>query len=296
MSNLIVGCGYLGLQVAALWRERGAKVLATTRKPGGPVDFARLGLEPVVCDVLDPASLRKLPRADTVVYAVGFDRSSGASMRSVYVDGLANVLSHLPPPTRFLYVSSTSVYGQTDGSWVDEESPTAPLEDSGQIVLEAEAILRSTLPSAVILRFGAIYGTGRLLRQQSIELGEPIVGDSQKWLNLVHVADGAHIVSAAAESARGREIFNVCDGNPVKRREFYTELSRQLRAPAPRFTQPPPGVPAPPHERANRRITSAKLIAALGYEFLYPRYEAGIAASLSGPGLGLRPPEEHRRG
>src|SRR5690349_9789107 len=106
-STLIIGCGYLGTRVANLWLAQSRKVLATTRKPVAPVP----GVEPIVCDILDPARLPRLPDVDTLLYAIGFDRSSGATMRTTYVDGLANVLDRLPNPRRFIYISSSSVYG-----------------------------------------------------------------------------------------------------------------------------------------------------------------------------------------
>ena len=131
--------------------------------------------------------------------AFGLDRSSGQTMRAVYVEGLANVLAALPAPARFVHVSSTSVYGQTDGEEVDEQSATEPEEESGKIVLEAERVLRRAAPEAIILRFAGIYGPGRLLRRQAIEAGEPIVGNADKWLNLIQVEDGAEAVLAAVE-------------------------------------------------------------------------------------------------
>src|SRR5882724_11892853 len=136
MDKLIIGCGYLGRRVAALWHEQGHRVFATTRRVEGATELRALGHAPVVCDVLDVDSLRSLPRVHTVVYAIGLDRSSGQTMRDVYVLGLVNVLDALPAPDRFLYVSSSSVYGQTSGEWVDETSPTEPQEESGKIVLE----------------------------------------------------------------------------------------------------------------------------------------------------------------
>ena len=84
-------------------------------------------------------------------------------MRAVYVEGLANVLRHVPRPGRFIYVSSSGVYGQSDGGWVDEDSAAEPCEDSGRIVLDAERLLQTALPEANILRFAGIYGPGRLL-------------------------------------------------------------------------------------------------------------------------------------
>src|SRR2546430_750553 len=112
MDKLIIGCGYLGQRVAALWLAQGHRVGGTTRRPE---TFGSDGLQPIVCDVTRPETLHGLPKVDTVVYAVGLDRAAGASMRSVYVDGLANVLEGLPPPKKFIYVSSSSVYGQTGG-------------------------------------------------------------------------------------------------------------------------------------------------------------------------------------
>jgi nucleoside-diphosphate-sugar epimerase len=280
VANLIVGCGYLGKYVAALWRAAGHHVFVTTRRPDEADAFRARGLEPVVCDVLDDASLRRLPPANTVVYAVGFDRRSGATMREVYVDGLARVLDHLPRPGRFVYVSSSSVYGQTDGGWVDESSPTEPREPSGEIVLAAEQTLRAKLPDAVILRFSGIYGPGRLLRRATIEKGEPIVGDADKWLNLIHVEDGARAILAAEQHANPGAIVNICDDTPVRRRDFYTELARVLRAPAPTFVAVPPGHPTPPHEQANRRICNARMKEALGVTLLYPGYREGLAARL----------------
>src|SRR4051812_47147125 len=98
MDVLIIGCGYLGERVADIWREQGRRVLTTTRRQR---ESSMASEDRLVCDVLDPQSLATLPRVNTVLYAVGFDRTSGASMRSVYVDGLANVMTHLPEPAKF---------------------------------------------------------------------------------------------------------------------------------------------------------------------------------------------------
>src|SRR5262245_2922546 len=134
--RLIFGCGYLGRCVAHLWRAKGHRVAVLTRKNADAL--RELGAEPNLGDVLDRDSLRTLPAASTVLYAVGFDRTTGRSMRDVYVGGLANVLDTLPRCDRFVYVSATSVYGQTTGEFVTENSPTEPTEEAGKVVLEAE--------------------------------------------------------------------------------------------------------------------------------------------------------------
>jgi nucleoside-diphosphate-sugar epimerase len=286
VAKLVIGCGYVGRRVAALWRAQGQRVHATTRRPAEAAAFRADGVDPVICDVLDPASLAHLPVAETVLYAIGFDRASGASMRSVYVDGLANVLAHLPPPGRFIYVSSSSVYGQSDGGWVDEDAATEPEEESGKIVLAAEQVLRAKLPAAVILRFSGIYGPGRLLRQRAIEKGEPIVADADKWLNLIHVVDGARAILAAETHATPGRVYNICDDQPVRRRDFYAELARSLGAPSPRFVAPPSalgaGLPTPPlpHEKGNRRIHNGRMREELRVELRYAGFMQGLATSV----------------
>jgi nucleoside-diphosphate-sugar epimerase len=281
-STLVIGCGYLGRRVAALWQAQGRRVHATTRRPEEAVAFRAQALTPIVCDVLDVAGLKALPAVETVLYAVGFDRTSGATMRAVYVEGLANTLAQLPRPRRFLYVSSSSVYGQTDGDWVDEDSPTEPQEESGRIVFAAEELLRVRLPEAIVLRFSGIYGPGRLLRRQTIERGEPIVGDADTWLNLIHVEDGARAVLAAEELGQPGQVVNICDDVPVRRRDFYTELARALGAPPPHFVAVPPDQPTPPHEKANRRIRNLRMKEELRVTLRYPDYRQGLSTTLEG--------------
>jgi nucleoside-diphosphate-sugar epimerase len=280
-DKLIIGCGYLGRRIAALWRARNHRVFATTRSTARADEWRASGLQPIVCDVMDVSSLRSLPRVESIVYCIGRDRSTEVSMRSLYVDGLANVLDALSQSTpRFLYVSSTSVYGQTEGEEVDESAATEPQEESGQVVLAAERLLRERLPSAVILRFAGIYGPGRVMRGQAIKAGEPIVGDADKWLNLIQVEDGAAAVVAADERAAAGSIYNVADGEPVRRRAFYTKLAELLGAPQPQFVPLPTGVTIPPHERGQRRILSRRMREELGVRLEYANYEAGLSASV----------------
>jgi len=281
--RLIVGCGYLGKVLAARWRDAGHAVVATTRSADRAAEWRRSlqdnGWEPVVCDVLDPASLAALPPVDAAVYAVGFDRSAGLPMRRVYVEGLAAVAAALTAP-RIVYVSSTSVYGQTDGSVVDETSPTGPLEESGKVVLEAEATLRAARPDAILARSAGLYGPGRLLRAEALRKGEPIVGLPDKWLNLVHVADAAAAIDRLLEAAPAGGVFTVADGSPVRRRDFYATLARLLGAPEPRWLPPPEPLPA--SERVDRRVAAPGL-RALGWRPAYADYAAGLSQAVGSP-------------
>jgi nucleoside-diphosphate-sugar epimerase len=274
MNRLIIGCGYLGSRIASLWQQQRHRVFATTRKPLRAEELARQKIEPILCDVLDPASLARLPSVDAVVYCVGLDRSAGVSMREVYVKGLGNVLDALPGWPRFVQVSSTGVYGQTAGEEVDEDAATEPCEESGQIVFEAERLLRRRVPDAIVLRFAGIYGPGRLLRRASaLRAGAPFATDPDVWLNLIHVEDGTLAVDIALTRAEPGKVYNVSDGRPVRRREFYTRLAEMLQVPAPGF------IPREPSRESNRRIINARL-RGLGMDFRYPSYVQGLPASL----------------
>ena len=109
MAKLIVGCGYLGERVAERWREGGHSVYVMTRSEKRAAALRDLGYTPIVADVTRAETLKQLPAADTVLFAVGFDRSAGNSIHDVYVDGLSNVLTALPSaPGRLSYISTTA--------------------------------------------------------------------------------------------------------------------------------------------------------------------------------------------
>jgi nucleoside-diphosphate-sugar epimerase len=277
MSSLVIGCGFLGEMVAQEWLDdrQNRPTFGTTRSAERARILEECGIRPVICDVLQMETLRALPQVDSVLYAVGFDRAARNTMRTLYVDGLRNVLDALPGPKRFVYVSSTSVYGQQDGSWVDEESPTQPVEEAGCIQLEAEGLLHSRLPDAVILRFAGLYGPDRLLRQKAVQAAEPLAGDPEKWLNLIHLFDGVEAVHAAVKRAQPGRIYNVADGYPGTRRQYYTELARMLGAPPPRFIDGDQS-----RNTAHRRIRNVRLRQELKVRLRFPSYEEGLSATI----------------
>jgi nucleoside-diphosphate-sugar epimerase len=222
-----------------------------------------------------------LEDVDAVVLAVGFDRTAGPDMRAVYVDGLAAVLTEFASRSvspRLVQIGSTGVYGQSGGEEVDESAPTEPAEESGRVVLEAERTLIRHRPDAVRLRFAGIYGPGRLIGSSTLRDGAPITGDPEKWLNLIHVEDGARAVWAAVERGQPGAVYNVSDDRPVRRGEFYHRLASVLGVPAPRFVRPDPALPA--REQANRRIVNRRMREELGVKLRYPSFEEGLAASV----------------
>lgn len=286
-KRLILGCGYLGQRVAAAWLGAGQRVLAVTRRSERAHELRQRGIEPIVADILQPDSLRGLPDASTVLFCVSPDRSGGHSLHDIHHTGLRHVLAELSRPgraagTRFVYVSSTSVYGQVDGSEVDERSATAPREEAGKVLLDAERLLHEQQPGGIVLRFAGIYGPGRLIGARSLQEGKPLAGQAEAWLNLIHVEDGAAAIASAAERGRPGAIYNVSDGCPVRRQDFYTSLAQLLGAAPPSFQ--------PSHGQANRRIVSRLLHEELGWRPRYPSYVEGLAAALTPPAGSPPPP------
>ncbi len=279
--KLIFGCGYLGSRVARLWREAGHTVHSVTRDSKRAAELTRQGYTPLLADVLRPATLAHLPAADTVLYAVGYDRASGASIQEVYVNGLQHVLDALPVETgKLIYISSTGVYGQSQGEWVDEQSATEPTRDGGAACLAAERLLAGHRwgPKSVVLRMAGIYGPGRIPTSEPIRRGEPIEAPEHGFLNLIQVDDAAQIVLAAEARAPGGSLYTVSDGQPVERRDYYAEIARLLSAPAPQFVPVPANSPVRSRSESNKRVSVAKLQAELGVALAYPSYREALTA------------------
>ncbi len=282
MRTLIIGCGYLGQRVARHWITAGVEVSAVTRSPGRAADLRAARVEPIVADVLVPESLQALPSADVLLYAVGYDRHAGHTRRAVYVDGLENVLREVAGRVgRIVYVSSASVYGHSNGEWVDEKSPCAPQTDNGRACLDAEHVVwRYFSPdsagpaTASVLRLSGLYGPGRLIaRIESLRSGEPIGGDPEAWLNLIHVDDGARAVVACAERAAPGTTFLISDDRPVTRREYYTRLLELVGGTPPVFSGVEGGARTMGlNKRCDNRQMKRELIA----ELLFPTFEEGL--------------------
>lgn len=289
MAKLIFGCGYLGMPVARLWRDQGHTVWAVTRSPERARQFAAQGLRPVVGDLTADESLTLSPEIsqelDTILFAVGYDRASLRPIYEVYVDGLARATAAAPPSLkRFIYISSTGVYGQGTGEEVDEDSPCLPAREGGRACLAAEKLLAQSqfANRAMILRLAGIYGPGRIPRAKELLAGKLIAAPAQGWLNLIHVEDAAAIVLAAEKMtfstlAKTPQTFVVSDGHPVQRADYYRELARLLTAPPPQFGDPDVAAPATARAGSDKRVNPRRLFAELSPTLKYPSYREGLA-------------------
>lgn len=286
MRKLIIGCGYLGERVAQRWLAAGHKTWALTRSESRAARLAVSGVSPLIGDVLDPETIQKLPHVETILYAVGFDRTSKSSKRVIYVDGLRNVLEQIQGRCRRLvYVSSTSVYGQDNGEFVDEFSATSPSEENGCICRDAEAVVwehfRRKNPDAiageaVVLRLTGIYGPGRLLaRERQLREGGLLSGNPNSWLNLIEIEDAVEAALAAEARGRPGETYLVCDDRPIRRHEFYAALAQQLGLAAPGFEEL--ALDAPERRRLNKRCVNRRMREELGVELHSPTVIEGLS-------------------
>ena len=303
-TRIIFGIGYLGSRVANLWRDQRDYTWASTRRDNPTEAMLVARTLTAQADVTKPETLYWLREisshmgspTESLLYAVGYDRTAGPDIHSVYADGLKNVLAALPASvTRVIYISTTGVYGTAGGGWVDETTPTAPHRDGGKASLAAEEILRAHPLGrrSAILRLAGIYGPGRVPYLDKLRANEPITAPSAGWLNLIHVDDAARIVVAidrwlAKRSEEdGPHVFCVSDGVPAVRGEYYAEAARLIGAPAPQFTTPLADSPAAARAGADRRVSNAKLrewMATTGLALQYPSYHEGLAQILHAEG------------
>src|SRR5437762_2200764 len=162
MRILIAGCGYVGLAAGTGLVKQGHEVFGLRRSSAVEAELKEAGIHPLIADISQSSDLRKLPgEFDWVIDTVSSSKGGVEDYRRVYLEGMRNLIDWVStsPPQKFLYTSSTSVYGQTDRSWVDESSPTVPASSTSQILLQAEQLLQDV--PAVILRVAGIYGPGR---------------------------------------------------------------------------------------------------------------------------------------
>ncbi|QDU54711.1 SDR family oxidoreductase [Aeoliella mucimassa] len=283
-SALVVGCGYLGARVAERWHSQGWQVHAVTRSEKHADEFRSRGWVPTVADVTDPETLASLPEVDTLLVAVGYDRSGEQSIDEVYAIGMKNLLAAAPNATgRILYISTTGVYGDAAGDWIDESTPTAPQRAGGRASLAAEQLLRESrfAERSVVLRLAGIYGPERLPYLKQLASGEAIEAPQSGYLNLIHVADAASVAEWFGDPSRplsGPELYCVCDGHPVVRRDYYGEAARLLNAPEPTFIAPAADSPRAARASSNRRVSNKKLVDTLPFGLSYPSYREGLQA------------------
>lgn len=222
MKLLLVGHGYLGQALARRFREAGWEVVAVSLTGGD---------DSLACDVSDPLAVERLPDADAIVHCAASGRGGGAdAYQRVYVDGCRHLATRYPGK-RLLFTSSSSVYAQTDGSVVTEESPTEPERDTGRRLLDAEQLVLEA--GGVVARLAGIYGPGRSVILKKFLSGEAIIEeDGRRFLNQIHRDDAVAAIHHLIDS-KAAGVFNVCDSEPLTQRGCYEALAEMFDRPLP---------------------------------------------------------------
>ena len=271
-SVLIAGCGYVGTALGLELLAAGHRVWGLRRNPSQ----LPAGFEAIAAD-LTSTDLTLLPNGiDHVVYAASADSASEAAYVKAYVTGLQRLLGALDPAVlqRVFFISSTAVYAQSEGQWVDEDSETAPTYFSGVRMLEAERLLAESGVPFTILRCSGIYGPGRTRLIDSLRQGTAT--SSQRFTNRIHRDDIAGAVIHLLSDAAAPDKLLLSDDEPAPEHEVHAYLARLLGVPEPPRASTPGAAP----QRGGLKRCRNTRLKATGYRLRYPTYREGYAAML----------------
>lgn len=272
---LIAGCGDVGSALGSRLAAAGHEVWGLRRSAAALPGGVRL----VRADLGEPEALARLPaRIDAVVYLATADRFDDHAYERAYVRGARNLLAALEASAgalrRFVFVSSTSVYAQSAGEWVDEDSPTEPVRFSGKRLLEGECLVRRAPARAIVVRFAGIYGPGRSRLQQSVLDAKPCQQTPPLYTNRIHRDDCAAVLEHVLALDAPEEIYLGADCEPAPQCAVMDWLAAELGVPAPPRIEPADEADA--KTSRNKRCRNARLLAS-GYRFIYPSYREGYA-------------------
>lgn len=278
--TLIVGCGDVGSRLGVRLAAAGWTVHGLRRS----VAQLPVQLLPVAGDLQSDACPPAWPTGtlDYLVYCVAADESGEAGYRAAYVEGLRRVLGwlaqHGQRPKRLLFVSSSSVYGQQDGEWIDEASPAEAASFSGRIMREAEQLALRSGMAATVVRLTGIYGPGRRRLLDQVRQGYRVAIEPPLYGNRIHVDDAAGLLAFLLQAdARGMALDDCylgVDDTPAPLHDVVSWLREQL------------GVSHWAEQASVRRAGSKRCsnarARALGWQPQYASYREGYAALLKG--------------
>lgn len=285
---LIAGCGYVGGRLAQLLVDGDEPVVGLKRD----MSTVPAGVEGIAADVSDPPTLRDLPAAlgsplDALVYAVAPAGRTEAAYRAAYVDGLRNMLSATASlmaaasrasgrSARVVLVSSTGVYGQEDGQWVDEDTAPEPRDVTGRVLLEGEQLIRDLPGDGVVLRLGGIYGPGRTRTVSRVLNGEAGCPPPDRYGNRIHREDAAAAIRHLLDLRDPDPVYLGVDTDPAPLRDVYHWISQRAEVPDPCSDDSPETWDSVPRRGTNKRCSSRRLVES-GFEFQFPTFREGYA-------------------
>lgn len=289
MRVAILGCGYVGLELGRQLADD-HDVVGVRRSAAGMDAIEAAGFEGIQADVTDADDLASVPDVDAVVFAASSGGRGADAARDVYVEGLRTVIESFgeraTQPDRLVYTSSTGVYGDHDGAWVDEATAIEPTTAKTEVLAEAERVARETAAEhgidGTVARFAGLYGPERYRLDRYLE--GPV---TEGYLNMVHRADAAGAVRhLLTEDLVRDDVVLVVDDEPVEKWAFADWLAEQCGTVAPakrtkaaRLASDDLSAAARRRIRTSKRCSNDKL-RSLGYQFAYPTYREGYQAPI----------------
>jgi nucleoside-diphosphate-sugar epimerase len=286
MHVLIAGCGWLGKSLGRALAARGDRVTGVRRSAAAAAELRGLGIEPLLLDLADWHAMRAIPPdVEAIVACQSANSDEVDAYRAAYVEATGNLLeaARSLPLRAFAYTGSTGVFGQRDGSDVDETAPPSPAGASAEALAEAERLVLDAAHAGVparIVRLSGLYGPGRTGTIERVRSGALALGTGDDvFMNFCHLDDAVAAVTAAIDRGRSGAIYHATDAHPARRREVVEWIAARLGIPAPRL--PGDGDPIPDGRRgANRRILGERTRAEFQLTLAWPSFREGLAPFL----------------
>jgi len=287
-SVLFVGCGDIGTRAGLALLDLDWQVFAVRRDAGKlPNEFTGYS-----ADYTEPGALDFVEslRPDYVVTTFNpFDRSE-AGYRRGFDGAMENLLRGLGKhrPRHILMASSTRVYAESEGAWVDENSPLSEADPWARAIIDAEQRLLGSGHAASVVRFAGIYGIpgGRLVAR--ISRGEVCPPEPVRYTNRIHREDCSgflvHLLNKSLAGDVLEDVYTGVDDQPAARWEVESWLAEKLGV-----RLPGGGAgPADPirHNTAGHRRCRNRRLRDSGYRLRYANYVAGYGALLGGEAEG----------
>ncbi len=273
---LIAGCGYVGQATADLFHEAGWTVEGWTRSRESAGRLAGKPYPVYALDITNRVEVcTRIATFDAVIHCASSGGGDADTYHQIYLNGARNLLDRFNGSI-VVFTSSSSVYAQTDGSWVTEESETKPTRETGRTLLETENLV--LVHGGIVARLAAIYGPGRSALLSKFLSGEATIDpESDRFINQVHRDDiAAALLFLLDRQPQGKQIYNVVDDQPIRQSECYRWLAQKLNRPL-----PPIGKSTRRYKRgdSNKRVSNAKL-RKLGWTPRYPSFADAMEKSI----------------
>ncbi|MDP1520843.1 sugar nucleotide-binding protein [Porticoccus litoralis] len=290
MKVLFLGCGDIGLRAIDQLQEKNRQQGAGFVCHGARRQINRLpeSLSRSSVDICDSESLTTLldeHRFDAVVVTLTPLAMSDEGYRDSYVAGarsLSLAVQHaVHPPGLVVWISSSGVYGQDQGEWVDEESATRPVSYRGKRLLEAEDIIQALPITSCIVRFSGIYGPGRGRLLQQVREGRLAPPQPVQWSNRIHADDAAgvlvHLLGKYKHGENIEPLYLATDNEPIVIHEVHVWLAREMGVDG---LSPAAEKTSLVVRGGNRRCNNQRLRDS-GFVFRYPTFREGYRELLS---------------